>query len=192
QCMPLHGYTRMFENMVDHAGISLALGVDFADLKHERLASRIIYSGPVDEYFGYRYGKLPYRSLRFEHVTVQQAQFQPVAVVNFPAEDVAYTRITEYKHLTGQQHASTSLTYEYPCDTGDPYYPVPNAANHKMYSQYQALAEHSPGVTFVGRLGTYRYYNMDQVVGQALTAYTRLTSDAPHLQSVGEAQLASA
>jgi UDP-galactopyranose mutase len=97
-----------------------------------------------------------------------------VAVVNYPSDEVAHTRITEYKHLTGQKHPKTSITYEYPEAEGDPYYPVPRAENASLFRRYQALADSTPDVTFVGRLATYRYYNMDQVVAQALSTYARM------------------
>jgi UDP-galactopyranose mutase len=174
QFMPAHGYTRMFERMLDHPNIKIMLQTDFAEVKNEVRYRRLIFTGPVDEFFDHRFGKLPYRSLRFEHVTLPQEWHQPVAVVNYPG-DQDYTRITEYKHLTGQQHRNTSLTYEYPSDIGDPYYPVPRPENAERYKQYEALARDTPDVWFVGRLATYRYYNMDQVVGQALAAYRRLS-----------------
>lgn len=178
QAMPLNGYTAMFENMLDHDRIDLQLGVDFADIRAENLAPRIIYTGPIDEYFGHRFGALPYRSLAFRHETLDQRRFQPVAVVNFPDEAVPYTRITEYKHLTGQVHRQTSISYEFPQDHGDPYYPIPRPENAALYKRYAALADDHPEVSFVGRLGTYRYYNMDQVVGQALAHYRRMTQPA--------------
>jgi len=174
QQMPLHGYTRMFENMLDHPNIKIMLNADFAEIRREVSYKHLIYSGPIDEYFDYRYGKLPYRSLAFQHETVDTEQFQPVAVVNYPDEAISYTRITEYKHLTGQTHPRTALTYEFPRGEGDPYYPVPRPENAELYKKYQVLAEETPDVTFVGRLGTYRYYNMDQVVGQALAIFNRL------------------
>lgn len=174
QVMPLHGYTRMFEQMVNHPNIDILLGVDFAELRDQLQFRHLVYCGPIDEYFDYCYGRLPYRSLRFEHKSVDQAEFQPVAVVNYPDEAVPYTRITEYKHLTGQQHTKTSVTYEFPCADGDPYYPIPRPENAELYKRYQALADQSDEVTFLGRLGTYKYYNMDQVVGQALALYQRL------------------
>ena len=145
-----------------------------SDIVDEIDAGHIVFTGPIDEYFGFRFGKLPYRSLRFEHKIVDQDQYQPVAVVNYPDPQVPYTRITEYKHLTGQSHARTSITYEYPSAEGDPYYPIPRPENQALFKRYEALADSTPGVTFVGRLATYRYYNMDQVVGQALTAFRRL------------------
>ncbi|HYG91143.1 MAG TPA: UDP-galactopyranose mutase [Azospirillum sp.] len=174
QNMPLHGFTRMFENMLDHPNIKILLNADYREVAREVRHENLIFTGPVDEFFDYRYGKLPYRSLRFRHETVDHEWFQPVAVVNYPSEEVPHTRITEYKHLTGQSHAKTSLTYEFPSSEGDPYYPVPRAENAELYRKYQALADEMPNVHFVGRLATYRYYNMDQVVGQALALYSRL------------------
>ncbi|UFH52184.1 UDP-galactopyranose mutase [Spirosoma sp. KNUC1025] len=173
QYMPLHGYTKMFENMVDHPNIHQMLGTDFKQIKDQLSFTELIYTGPIDEYFDYCYGKLPYRSLRFDHQTLDVTDYQPVAVVNYP-NDHAYTRITEYKKLTGQKHPKTSLTFEYPQDEGDPYYPVPRPENAVLYRQYKQLGDSTPNVHFVGRLGTYRYYNMDQVVAQALTLYKKL------------------
>ena len=174
QVMPADGFTRMFENMLDHPNIDVLLGTDYRDVRDEIDAGHIVYTGPIDEFFDFRFGKLPYRSLRFEHRTVEQEWLQPVAVVNYPSPEVPYTRITEYKHLTGQSHSKTSITYEYPSAEGDPYYPIPRPENQALYKKYEALADSTPRVSFVGRLATYRYYNMDQVVGQALATFRRL------------------
>ena len=173
QAMPLRGYTRMFEGMLDHPNIKILLNTDYREVAGDIPYQKMIYTGPVDEYFDYRFGKLPYRSLKFEHETVNQEQVQPVAVVNYPNEHL-YTRVTEFKHLTGQEHPKSSLVYEYPQSEGDPYYPVPRPENAELYKKYQALAEETPDVTFVGRLATYKYYNMDQVVAQALSVYARI------------------
>lgn len=173
QAMPRNGYTRMFENMLDHPNIRLELGVDYREIRKQVNFGELIFTGPIDEYFDYRFGKLPYRSLRFQHETIAKQQYQPVAVVNYP-NDHAYTRITEFKHLTGQKHAKTSIVFEFPSSEGDPYYPVPRQENAALYKRYAELAEASPGVHFVGRLATYRYYNMDQVVAQALTLCSRI------------------
>ncbi|HWN45160.1 MAG TPA: UDP-galactopyranose mutase [Thermoanaerobaculia bacterium] len=174
QAMPQRGYTRMFENMLDHPNIKILLNCDYHEVKDEVEYDKLIFTGPVDEYFGYRYGKLPYRSLRFDFRTVNQEWVQPVAVVNYPNEHL-YTRVTEFKRLTGQEHPTKStLVYEFPQGEGDPYYPVPRPENAELYKKYQALAESTPDVLFVGRLATYKYYNMDQVVGQALSVYARL------------------
>jgi UDP-galactopyranose mutase len=174
QIMPADGYSAMFNRMLDHPLIDVLLSTDYRDVAGEVEAGHLIYTGPIDEYFGHRFGKLPYRSLRFEHKNVDVDRFQPVATVNYPDPQVPYTRITEYKHLTGQKHPGTSLTYEYPSAEGDPYYPVPRPENQALFKKYEALAIGEKDVTFVGRLATYRYYNMDQVVGQALTTFRKL------------------
>jgi UDP-galactopyranose mutase len=173
QNMPADGYTRMFENMLDQSGIELELGVDFEDVVDKAVYDELIYTGPIDEFFDFRYGALPYRSLKFRHETLDREWFQPVGTVNFPAESTPYTRISEYKHMTGQAIGKTTITYEYPSAEGDPYYPVPRAENQALYKKYEALALTS-NVHFVGRLATYRYYNMDQVVGQALATFRRI------------------
>lgn len=176
QAMPAEGFTRMFERMLDHPNIDLLLGVDYQEAREAYPHDRLVFTGPIDEYFGYRYGALPYRSLQFRHETLDREWLQPVAVVNYPSPDVPYTRITEYKHLTGQTAPRTSITYEYPSAEGDPYYPIPREENQQLFKRYEALALSEPDVIFVGRLATYRYYNMDQVVGQALSTYRRLAS----------------
>jgi UDP-galactopyranose mutase len=174
QAMPLHGYTKMFEAMLDHPNISIELGVDFAEIKNKERYQHIVYTGPIDAYFGYCYGHLPYRSLRFEHEHLADVgQYQETGTINYP-NDHAYTRITEFKHLTGQSHPGTSIVREYPQAEGDPYYPVPREENEALFKRYEELALHEPNVTFVGRLAQYRYYNMDQVVGAALAAAKRL------------------
>lgn len=173
QAMPLRGYTKMFENMLDHPNIHIMLQTEYEDIKDSIGFRELVFTGPVDEYFSYCYGKLPYRSLRFEHHTHHCEQFQAAAVINYP-NDHAYTRITEFKYLTGQEHSKTSIVYEYPESEGDPYYPVPQPRNAELYAQYKALADAIPGVYFAGRLATYRYYNMDQVVAQALTLSSKI------------------
>jgi len=173
QAMPRHGYTRMFENMLRHPGIKVMLNTDYREIVDLLPWRHMIYTGPIDAFFNYRHGKLPYRSLEFQHVNLPQEQFQRTGTVNYP-NDYAYTRITEFKHLTGQRHPTTSIVYEYPRAEGDPYYPVPRPENASIYKRYEAEAEALSDVTFVGRLATYKYYNMDQVVGQALAAFKRL------------------
>jgi UDP-galactopyranose mutase len=163
----------MFENMLDHDNIKILLNTDYREIEDVIPYREMIYTGPIDEFFDCRFGKLPYRSLRFAFETVDNEWSQPVAVVNYP-NDHAYTRVTEFKHVTGQVHPKTSLVYEYPMAEGDPYYPVPRPENTELYKQYQALAEQTQGVWFVGRLATYKYYNMDQVTAQALTVYRKI------------------
>ena len=178
QFMPAHGYTRMFERMLDHPNIKIMLQTDFREIRREIPHRRVIFTGPIDEYFDHRFGELPYRSLRFRHVTLNTEWHQPVAVVNYP-QTHDYTRVTEYKHLTGQEHRKTSITYEFPSDIGDPYYPVPRAENAELYKRYEQLALAQKDVWFAGRLATYRYYNMDQVVGQALSTFNRINKAVP-------------
>lgn len=174
QAMPLEGYTRLFGRMLDHANIRVETGVDYRDLVGSVTWDRLVFTGPIDEFFDHQFGPLPYRSLRFQHETLDQPTFQPVATVNYPDEATPYTRVTEYKHLTGQTHPQTSITYEYPAAEGDPYYPIPRPENQALFKQYEALAAGRPDVIFAGRLATYRYYNMDQVVGQALAIFRKL------------------
>ncbi|CAO4177924.1 UDP-galactopyranose mutase [Methylorubrum extorquens] len=178
QAMPKHGYTRMFEAMLTHPLINVMVQTDYKDVRDLILHRKVIFTGPIDEFFEYRYGRLPYRSLRFEHITLQQEWSQPVGTVNYP-QTQDYTRISEYKHITGQQHPKTSLTYEYPTAVGDPYYPIPRPENAELYKRYERLALAEQNVWFVGRLATYRYYNMDQVVGQALATFRRIQESVP-------------
>jgi len=175
QSMPLHGFTRMFENMLDHDKITIQLGTDYREVKDSVPYREMIYTGPIDEFFDFRYGRLPYRSLEFRHETHNQKVFQAAPVVNYPDEEVKHTRITEFKYLTGQKHEKTSIVYEYPQAEGDPYYPIPRPQNAEINAKYQALVNDTPGLYFVGRLASYKYYNMDQVVGQALTLYARIS-----------------
>ncbi|MEP7087761.1 MAG: UDP-galactopyranose mutase [Gemmatimonadota bacterium] len=173
QAMPKHGYARMFENMLDHDNIHVMLQTDYREIEGLIPYKSMIYSGPVDEYFDSCYGKLPYRSLEFKHETHDQEWFQEAPVVNFPNEHL-YTRSTEFKYLTGQKHPKTSIVYEYPTDDGDPYYPIPRPENAELYKKYKALADVESRTRFVGRLATYKYYNMDQVVAQALATYQKI------------------
>jgi UDP-galactopyranose mutase len=174
QTMPLHGYARLFERMLDHPNIKVMLGTDHREIAPLIPYRQMVYTGAIDEFFGSRFGRLPYRSLDFATETFDVASHQPAPVVNYPNEE-AYTRITEFKYLTGQRHPKTTVMYEYPRADGDPYYPVPRPENAVLYRRYRALAEQTPGVHFVGRLATYKYYNMDQVVAQALAVFRRLS-----------------
>lgn len=185
QAMPLAGYTRMFENILCHDNIDVLLGTDFTSVRDLVSFEWLVFSGPIDEYFNFRYGKLPYRSLTFQHQQCGCEWLQPVAVINYPDADVPYTRVTEYKHLTGQIAPVTSITFEYPSAEGDPFYPIPKPENQVLFRKYAALADVEDKVLFVGRLATYRYYNMDQVAAQALTTFRRtfqnyIVSDSTH------------
>nr|WP_235526323.1 UDP-galactopyranose mutase [Nostoc piscinale] len=177
QAMPLHGFTRMFENMLNHPNIKVMLNTDYQEIEKAIPCREMVYTGPVDEFFDYRYGKLPYRSLDFKHETHNAPVFQPAPVINYPNEHL-YTRVTEFKYLTGQEHSKTSIVYEFPKAEGDPYYPVPRLENQEIYKQYKALADATPGIYFVGRLATYKYYNMDQCVAQALSVYKQIAVQA--------------
>jgi UDP-galactopyranose mutase len=171
--MPLRGYTHMFQRMLDNPLITVRTGVEMTEVP-EQLYRNVIYSGPIDAFFGYRFGPLPYRSLEFRFETLDVDQFQPVGTVNEPEESVPYTRTTEFKHLTGQRRPRTTIVREFPCADGDPYYPIPRPENAARYARYEALANATEDVYFVGRLATYKYYNMDQCVGQALATFAKL------------------
>jgi UDP-galactopyranose mutase len=173
QGMPLRGYTRMFENMLDHPNIHTMLNTNYHDIERVIPFRTMIYTGPIDEYFDFRYGRLPYRSLEFKHETIDKPIYQAVPVINYPNE-YPYTRITEFKYLTGQGHSKTSIAYEFPCAEGEPYYPVPRPENNELYKRYQQLSLSTPGTYFTGRLATYKYYNQDQVVAQALALFTKI------------------
>jgi UDP-galactopyranose mutase len=167
QKMPLDGYTAMFQNMLGHRNIRVELETDYFKFKHKVMPRHLVYTGAVDAFFDHCFGDLPYRSIRFEHSHLAEIEHQTVGTVNYP-NDQAYTRITEFKHLTGQQHPGTSIVKEYPQDEGDPYYPVPRPQNEALFKRYEQLALALEDVSFVGRLAQYRYYNMDQCVGAAL------------------------
>jgi UDP-galactopyranose mutase len=173
QVMPLHGYTRMFEKMLAHPNIKIMVNTDYRDILGLIPYREMIFTGPIDQFFDYCYGKLPYRSLEFRHETLDEEQHLPVAVVNYP-NDHDYTRVTEFKQLTGQAHPKTGVVYEYPRSEGDPYYPIPKPECTALYNKYKLLADATPGVHFVGRLATYKYYNMDQVTAQALATFEKI------------------
>jgi UDP-galactopyranose mutase len=176
QLMPADGFGTMIARMLDHPRIDVALSTTFERVIERARFRHLIYTGPIDAYYEYRYGRLPYRSLRFEFETLDRAQAQPVGVINYPGSE-PYTRITEFKHLTGQDHPKTTIAREYPQATGDPYYPIPNPDARALYGKYAARAARERNVTFVGRLAEYRYYNMDQVVASALTAVERIAAE---------------
>lgn len=175
QSMPLHGYTAMFNNMLSHPNIQIMLNADFKDIKNSIPHKATIFTGPIDYFFDYCYGKLPYRSIDFSFETLETENFQPCGTVNYPLTQL-YTRITEFKKLTGQAHPKTTIVYEYPTDKGDPYYPIPKKENQSLYNKYRDLALSFPNVYFTGRLGTYKYYNMDQVVAQSLALFKKIAS----------------
>ncbi|HEY1112574.1 MAG TPA: UDP-galactopyranose mutase [Chitinophagaceae bacterium] len=173
QAMPLHGYTAMFQKMLRHPNIKVMLNTDYKEVIDIIPHKQLIYTGPIDAYFDYCYGKLPYRSLEFKFETIDKEVFQPTGTVNYPNEQL-FTRITDFKYLTGQHHPKTAIVYEFPRAEGDPYYPVPRPENAEIYKKYQQLAATMTNTYFVGRLATYKYYNMDQVVAQALTTFRKI------------------
>ena len=182
QAMPRDGYTALFERMLSHPNITLRLGTEFRDVRDDHPGARIVFTGPIDEYFDYRFGELPYRSLRFVHRmqdgTFAQGGFaQAVGTVNYPNE-FDFTRITEVKRLTGQAHPLTLLTEEYPeayeAGRNEPYYPIPTPANRERLAPYLQAAQALEGrVWFAGRLGDYAYYNMDQACARALALFEK-------------------
>lgn len=176
QAMPLHGYTRMFERMLDHPNIKILLNADYRQVVEDIAFREMIYTGAIDEFFDCRFGPLPYRSLDFKHETKECEVYQEAPVINYP-NGQPYTRITEFKYLTGQKHSKTSIVFEFPRSEGEPYYPVPTKQNAELFAQYKALADATPLVHFVGRLATYKYYNMDQVTAQALSTYAKLAGN---------------
>jgi UDP-galactopyranose mutase len=182
QAMPADGYTAMFTRMLDHPNIDVEVGVDFKDVTDQITATTTVWTGQIDEFFGNRFGPLPYRSLRFEletRATPGGGLAQPVAQVNYPNERVPYTRVTEFRQLTGQTAESTTLAYEYPTAEGDPYYPIPRPANRELYHRYEALARERTDVLFLGRLARYQYLNMDQVVAGSLQAFEKFAASHP-------------
>jgi UDP-galactopyranose mutase len=177
QAMPTEGFTAMFERMLDHPNIDVRVGVSWQELDGAEHAPLVVWTGPIDEYFGHCYGPLPYRSLRFEHVTYATPGgrfLQPVGTINYPDEHVPFIRVEEFRHMYGQVHDHSTLAYNIPSAEGDPYYPIPRPENRELYARYKALADELRGVVFVGRLARYQYLNMDQVTAQALTTFSRL------------------
>jgi UDP-galactopyranose mutase len=176
QAMPEDGYAAMVRRMLDHPRITMVLDAEYADVRGEIDYDHTVWTGPIDEFHGFRLGRLPYRSLEFRTESIQTSELlQPVAVINHPSPAVDYTRVTEYRHLMAPRKlAWSTLHREYPRAEGDPYYPIPRTENRALYRRYEALSAQEDAVTFVGRLARYQYLNMDQVVAQALAAAGRL------------------
>lgn len=149
------------------------LGTDYKEIEGLIPYKKMIYTGPIDYFFDYCHGKLPYRSIEFRFETFETDRYQPTGTVNYPNEH-PYTRVTEFKYLTGQKHIKTTVVFEHPKALGDPYYPVPRPENAELYRKYQLMANNKQNVFFTGRLATYKYYNMDQVIAQSLTLYKKI------------------
>jgi UDP-galactopyranose mutase len=178
QAMPADGFSAMIERMTADPRIEIVTGCAYRTIADRVSFNHVIFTGPIDEFFEHRYGRLPYRSLEFEFQTFDREWVQDTGCINEPSAAVPYTRTTEYKHLTGQTHAKTIVSREYPRADGDPYYPIPRGDNRALYERYRKLAARENNVTFVGRLAEYRYYNMDQVVASALIKFEALAAVA--------------
>ena len=180
QALPAGGYTAMFERILDHPNIDLSLNTSFDEIRDDVQYGHLVYTGPIDGFFGNRFGRLPYRSLEWElrnEATPDGGYVLPAGSVNYPSEEVPHTRVTEFRRLTAQTpHPSSTLAVEFPRSEGDPYYPIPTADTRELYRKYALLASELEDVTFVGRLARYQYLNMDQVVGQALSVFARLAA----------------
>lgn len=175
QGIPSHGYFRIFENMVKHKNIHILLQTDYKEVISQISFDRMIYTGPIDYFFDYVYGRLPYRTMVFNFQTLDMEYFQEAAVVNYPNFN-NYTRITEFKHFYLQQHPRTTICYEYSTGEGEPYYPIPTSESRIIYEKYKAEAAKLKNTYFVGRLAEYRYINMDQAVNSALELFHKLQS----------------
>ena len=168
--MPKHGYTEMFRKLISHYNIHLLLKTDYQQIKDIVPFKRLIYTGPIDEFFSHKFGHLPYRSLKFDHETLDQEWYQPVSQVNYP-NDYDFTRIVEIKHVTGQKHHKTTIVREYPSEEGDPYYPIPREENSLLFERYRKESDKLKDVYLIGRLADYKYHNMDEVVELALELF---------------------
>lgn len=170
QGMPKYGYTKMCENMIQNKNIKLLLNTDYKEVMDDIEYEKLIYTGPTDYFYDYKYGKLAYRSINFVFETHDKEDYQPAPVVNYP-NDYDYTRITEFKKLTYQEHKKTTILKEFPCDEGEPYYPFPTKEWKEKFALYQEDMKKEKKVLFLGRLAEYRYYNMDAVVRSALNLF---------------------
>ncbi|RJP62306.1 MAG: UDP-galactopyranose mutase [Ignavibacteriales bacterium] len=174
QFMPKDGYTKMFERMLNHKNIELILGTDYKTILNDIQFNKMIYTGPIDYFFDYEYGSLPYRSIRFEYERFNSGFYQSTAQVNYVDAEIGYTRVVEHKYLGGQESSTTTISKEYSQEVGEPYYPVPNESNRKLYHKYLMLSESLRDVIFCGRLAEYQYYNMDQVVANSIKLFNGL------------------
>lgn len=173
QAMPKDGYFKLFEKILSHENIETKLNIDFLKNRKQFKYKKLIYTGCIDEFFNCKFGKLPYRSLRFEFETFNQEFYQKYSQINYPNE-YDFTRIVEIKHATGQKHDKTTIAREYPMSEGEPYYPIPKNENEKLYLKYKKEAGKLKDVYFVGRLAQYRYLNMDQVVKKSLELFKKI------------------
>lgn len=168
QFMPKYGYTKMFEKLLSHKNIEVILNTDYKNIINNIDFDKMIYTGPIDYFFDYMHGKLPYRSIRFEWERLSIERLQECAVINYVDDSVEYTRVTEYTHLSGQKNINTTISKEYTQLNGEPYYPVPTLENQNLYLKYKLEVEKQENISFLGRLAEFKYYNMDQVICSAL------------------------
>ena len=173
QGIPKNGYTHLFENILKHPNIEIKLNTHFHQIKNNINYDNLIYCGAIDEFYDYEFGKLPYRSLKFEFESFKFEKYQLAPVINYP-NDYDFTRITEYKYLSGQIHPYTTISKEYPSFAGsesEKYYPIPNSENFAIFKKYQEKSLQEKNTIFIGRLAQYKYYNMDNVIAQALDVF---------------------
>ncbi|HLG31510.1 MAG TPA: UDP-galactopyranose mutase [Ignavibacteriaceae bacterium] len=174
QFMPKKGYTKMFERMLNHKNIEVVLNTDYKSIINEIKFDKMIYTGPIDYYFDYQFGKLPYRSIRFEYESFNKEHYQPTAQINYVDNSQRFTRVVEHKYLSDQKTEKTTVSFEYSQADGEPFYPVPTDENKKLYEKYLNEAKKLSSVKFIGRLAEYQYYNMDQVVASALHSFSEM------------------
>jgi UDP-galactopyranose mutase len=177
QFMPKEGYTKMFEKILNHKNIEVILNTDYKRIVDSIKFDKMIYTGPIDYFFDYKFGRLPYRSIKFKFRNFEKKLMQKSAVYNYIGNEVEYTRVTEYKYLTAQKSESTTISYEFSEKEGEPFYPVPTEANRKKYNDYKRESEKIKNIIFCGRLAEYQYYNMDQVVANTLNIFDKTQDD---------------
>ncbi len=175
QGMPKHGYTKMCEKMTENKRIKIMLNTDYKEVINDISYETLIYTGPTDYYYDYKYGKLAYRSIDFLFETKDVESYQEAPVVNYP-NDYDYTRITEFKKLTWQDSKKTTIMKEFPTSEGEPYYPFPTKECKEQFALYKNDMEKEENVYFLGRLAEYKYYNMDAVVHSALALFDKIKS----------------
>jgi UDP-galactopyranose mutase len=174
QYMPKDGYTEMFKKILSHKNIEIVLNTDYQKILNDVKFDKMIYTGPIDYFFDYKFGKLPYRSIRFEFQTFNQELYQPAAQINYVDDGVTFTRVVEHKYLSNQKNNKTTVSFEYSQQDGEPFYPIPTAGNKELFEKYNSEAKKNAQVIFIGRLAEYQYYNMDQVVASTLTTFERM------------------
>jgi len=203
QILPKNGYTKIIENMLNKPNIQIKLNTNATDLikiinnkiyfEGQAFDGKVIYTGSIDELLKYKYGTLPYRSLKFKSETITQKEFQPVTTVNYPSRDIEHTRITEYKHLALEQDNSekTTIVKEYPChydkdseERNIPYYPIELTCNQELYNKYKEELSKIPNLYLLGRLAEYKYYNMDEVINSALNLYELVKEEKPKVSII--------